>query len=84
MGGEAFAIAGGRQWDLMARKGAKVMKMAKTKVVVAQGAFLDKVRAQLKFIEKKWVDGAKARGVDGDQALAFMRAQAAEYEKSMK
>lgn len=84
LGGESFAIAGGRQWDTMARKGEEVMKAAKTKVVVAQGAFLDKVRAELNFIEKKWVAEAGKRGVDGAEALAFMRAQAAEYEKSMK
>jgi TRAP-type C4-dicarboxylate transport system substrate-binding protein len=82
--GEAFAVAGGRQWDKMNRLGEELMKSVNTKITVADDAFLAELRKRLKFVEDKWIDVAKSKGIDGAAAIAFLRAQAAEHEKTMK
>lgn len=80
--GEAFAVMAGRQWDAEAKAGEALMAESNTKITQADGEFLTKMRDTLAFIEKEWVESAKAKGVDGSAALAMMRSEAAAYSKS--
>ena len=80
--GEAFARLGGRQWDAMAAEGEALMKHSGTQVTVAEGKFLADLRSALRSIETEWIQSAGKSGVDGEAALAMMRAEAERYTRS--
>lgn len=81
LSGEAFARKAGAVWDKYDALGDQAMKTVGTKVVVAQGKFLDEMKALLQPIEAEWIGKAKAAGVDGAAAIAMLRAEFAKLKK---
>ena len=54
----------------------------RTKITVANAAFLKQIAEKTKFIEEQWLRAARKLGYPGEQALRDLRAQAAKLAKA--
>jgi TRAP-type transport system periplasmic protein len=78
--GEAVARSLGRIVDASAKLGDEQMRVAGTKVVVADAAMVAALKEKLAFLEERWVKKAAEKGVDGAAALKRLREEAAAYK----
>ncbi|MCK5542098.1 MAG: TRAP transporter substrate-binding protein [Desulfobacterales bacterium] len=78
--GEAFAKLAGKAWDEADRVGLEAMKAAGNTVQTASPAFMAELANATKDIEANWVKRAKAKGVNGTNALEYYRKQVAKYK----
>jgi TRAP-type C4-dicarboxylate transport system substrate-binding protein len=80
LSGEAFARRLGSVWDGVGAKAVAELKAAGIGVHVAQGPLLQDMREKLAPFERDWIARAKASGVDGQAALAMLRAEIAAFK----
>lgn len=79
--GEYIARDFGGKWQQSEVKAIKTLTDAGLKTHHVEGAELDKLKADLAFIEKDWIAAAAKKNVDGKAALEFYRAQIEELSK---
>ena len=79
--GEYIARDFGGKWQQSEVKAIKTLTDAGLKTYHAEGAELDKLKADLAFIENDWIAAAAKKNVDGKAALEFYRAQIEELSK---
>ena len=75
--GEAGARAIGGSWDVGDRRGAAYSKASKAQWTEMDAGFRAAVEKAFRPMRDAWIEAAKAKGVDGAAALAFMREQVA-------
>lgn len=75
--GEALAKLAGEVWDRIDAKGIETMTASGIAMKTADGALLDSIRAKVAGFEGEWLATAKAKGVDGEAALAMLKAEIA-------
>jgi TRAP-type transport system periplasmic protein len=75
--GEALARLAGKAWDASDKAGIDALKAANVNIIEANAAFVADVRKRTEPLIAEWVKNAKAKGVDGDKALADFRAELA-------
>jgi TRAP-type transport system periplasmic protein len=73
--GEALARLAGKAWDASDKAGIDALKAANVNIIEANAAFVADVRKRTEPLIAEWVKNAKAKGVDGDKALADFRAE---------
>ena len=78
--GEALAELAAQMWDSQDTAGEAAMTEAGTQIKVAEGQLLEDIRTRITHLESEWIAAAKAKGVDGEAALAFYKQQIAELE----
>jgi TRAP-type C4-dicarboxylate transport system substrate-binding protein len=69
--GEAMARLAGAMWDKADADGKQALMKAGTEFRVADAAFMKGLHEKLDVVRKDWVAKAKAKGVDGEAALAY-------------
>ena len=79
--GEYIARDFGGKWQQSEVKAIKTLTDAGLKTYHVEGAELDKLKADLAFIENDWIAAAAKKNVDGKAALEFYRAQIEELSK---
>lgn len=79
--GEYIARDFGGKWQQSEVKSIKTLTDAGLKTYHVEGAELDKLKADLAFIENDWIAAAAKKNVDGKAALEFYRAQIEELSK---
>lgn len=77
--GEAFAKLAGKAWDAADKVGLAAMKENGNKIETATPEFIAEIKNATQHLEADWVKRAKAKGVDGAEALKFFRATVKEY-----
>ena len=75
--GEAGARAIGGSWDVGDRRGAAYSKSSNAQWTEMSAGFRTQVETAFRPMRDVWVKAAKAKGVDGEAALAYMREQRA-------
>jgi TRAP-type C4-dicarboxylate transport system substrate-binding protein len=74
--GEALARRSGRAWDAADAVGEAAVREAKIPIVVAGPQLVAEIRERTEPLERGWIEGkARAKGVDGEAALAALRAE---------
>ncbi len=73
--GEALARLAGKSWDNADKEGWEALKAAGATIQDASPAFVADVRKRTEPLVQDWVKAAKAKGIDGDKALAEFRAE---------
>jgi TRAP-type C4-dicarboxylate transport system substrate-binding protein len=73
LSGEALARRLGKLWDAEETAAADKLKARGVEYLAADAAMIAKMRELLAPQEKKWVEDAKAKGVDGAAALKMLR-----------
>lgn len=73
--GEALARMAGQAWDRADAKARETMAEAGVQTVNADQSFMDAVTARTQPLVAKWVEDAKAKGVDGQAMLDAYRAE---------
>lgn len=71
--GEALARLAGKAWDTADKVGMDSMKAANVQIMEASPAFVADVRKRTEPLVQDWIKSAKAKGVDGDKAIAEFR-----------
>ncbi len=79
--GEKAASMIGKAWDLADRNGIKHMKENGIKIIKMPAAFTAKVKKLWQPLQADWMAKVKAKGVDGEAALAMYKAEIAKIEK---
>jgi TRAP-type C4-dicarboxylate transport system substrate-binding protein len=82
--GEHAANYIGDAWDLADRNGIKHMKENGIKIQPMPAAFTAKAKKLWVPIQAEWMKKAKAKGVDGEAALAMFKSEIAKIEKAGK
>ena len=75
--GEAGARAIGGSWDVGDRRGAAYSKTSKAQWTEMDAGFRAAVEKAFRPMRDAWIEAAKAKGVDGEAALAYMSEQRA-------
>lgn len=75
--GETLLRRMGKLWDAEEALSADKLKARGVTWVIADAAMMAKLDESLAPFEKKWIDDAKAKGVDGAAALRMFRAEVA-------
>ena len=75
--GEAGARTIGGSWDVGDRRGAAYSRSSKAQWTEMGAAFRAEVEKAFRPMRDAWVEAAKAKGVDGEAALTYMREQRA-------
>lgn len=78
--GEYGAQYLGAAWELADQNGIKHMKEMGIKMTPMPAPFVAKAKAIWKPLQAKWMAKAKEKGVDGEAALAMMKAEIAKVE----
>ncbi len=78
--GEKLSSGAGRNWDKAALDAEQIMKSNGVNVVKPDVAMTAGVRERLAFLEARWIESVKKLGVDGTEALKFLREQIAAEE----
>ena len=73
--GESLARLAGKSWDNADREGWEALKAAGATIQDASPAFVADVRKRTEPLVQDWIKAAKAKGIDGDKALAEFRAE---------
>lgn len=73
--GEAMARDFGKKWQEAENQSIQNLSAAGLKTYHVEGAELEKLKADLAFIEEDWIKAAKKKNVDGQAALQFYREQ---------
>ena len=71
--GEVLARMAGKAWDAADKVGLETMKAANVQITEASPAFVADVRKRTEPLVQDWIKNAKAKGVDGDKAIAEFR-----------
>ncbi len=71
--GEAFARLAGKAWDKADGEGLETLKAAGGQIITAEPAFVAEIMKRTQPIEAAWYAEAKAKGVEGQVALAALR-----------
>ena len=78
--GEAGAQYIGAAWELADENGIKHMREMGIQIVDMPPAFVAKAKEIWKPLQAQWMAKAKQKGVDGEAALAMMKAEIAKVE----
>ncbi|MBO33745.1 MAG: ABC transporter substrate-binding protein [Rhodospirillaceae bacterium] len=78
--GEAISKRFGAAWDVSEAMGQKLLSGA-TNVTSLKGPALTALKTKLAFLKNNWFKKVKAKGIDGEAALKFLRAETAAYKK---
>ena len=78
--GEYGAQYLGAAWELADKNGIQHMKKMGIKITPMPAPFVAKAKAIWKPLQAKWMQKAKEKGVDGEAALAMMKAEIAKVE----
>ena len=78
--GEVGAQYIGAAWELADKNGIKHMKKMGIQMVDMPPAFVAKAKELWKPLQAKWMAKAKEKGVDGEAALAMMKAEIAKVK----
>lgn len=73
--GEALARLAGKSWDAADKEGWEALRAAGATIQDASPAFVADVRKRTEPLVQDWIKAAKAKGIDGDKALAEFRAE---------
>ena len=79
-GGHHGRLVGGK-WDGGAQKAIANLTEAGLKTYHVEGAELEKLKADLAFIEQDWIKAAEKKKIDGQAALDYYRAQIKELSQ---
>lgn len=71
--GEVLARMAGKAWDTADKVGVETMKAANVQITDASPAFVADVKKRTEPLVQDWIKSAKAKGVDGDKAVAEFR-----------
>ena len=82
--GEKLSQAVGRYWTQSDANGIAAMKANGAEFIVGDQAFVDGIQSKLKKLEDAWYAEAKAKGVDGAQALRELRAEVKKVSATIK
>lgn len=77
LSGRGLSAASGRSYDERDAVAEKDLKASGIQIVSADKGFVEELRKRLAPLESSWIADAKAKGVDGLQALRALRSQAA-------
>lgn len=75
LSGEALSRRGARAYDEGDAKGEVAIREAKIPIATPSPELMNEIKAKSGVLERQWVERVKARGVDGDAALAGLRAE---------
>lgn len=81
LSGEALSRRGARAYDEGDAKGEVAVREAKIPVVMANPRLVAAIKEKSGVLERAWYERAKARGVDGEAAIAALRAEIASLSK---
>jgi TRAP-type C4-dicarboxylate transport system substrate-binding protein len=73
--GESLARLAGKSWDAADKEGWEALRAAGATIQEASPAFVADVRKRTEPLVQDWIKAAKAKGIDGDKALAEFRAE---------
>jgi TRAP-type C4-dicarboxylate transport system substrate-binding protein len=76
LSGKGLSAASGRSYDERDAVAEKDLKAAGIQISTADKDFIEELKQRLASLESNWIADAKAKGVDGAQALQALRAQA--------
>ncbi|MDZ4136144.1 MAG: TRAP transporter substrate-binding protein, partial [Paracoccaceae bacterium] len=79
--GEEISRRGGQEFDRVTADGIAQMTAAGAEFYTPDDAVLAELRTRLQPIEENWIKIASTKGVDGNAALEYYRAQLAELAK---
>tara|TARA_B100000315_G_scaffold247540_1_gene276353 strand:+ start:1152 stop:2195 length:1044 start_codon:yes stop_codon:yes gene_type:complete len=82
--GEHAANYIGDAWDTADKRGIKHMKENGIKIVPMPAAFTKKAKELWKPIQAEWMKKAAAKGIDGEGALAMLKAEIKKIEAASK
>lgn len=78
--GEALAKQFGAAWDVSEAMGQKLVSGA-SNITSIKGPALAALKKKLAFLKNDWFKKVKAKGIDGEAALSYLRTEAANYKK---
>ena len=78
--GENFARLAGKAWDMADKAGVEAMKADGVEVITASEELVNEIKAAVSHIEADWIEQVNAKGVDGAQVMADLRAEVASME----
>ena len=81
LSGESLSRRGARAYDEGDAKGEIAVREAKIPVATPSPALIAEIKTKSAALEKAWYERAKARGVDGEAAIAALRAEIAALAK---
>lgn len=81
LSGESLARRGARAYDEGDARGEAAVREAKIPVVTANARLIAAIKEKSGVLERAWYERAKARGIDGEAALAALRAEIAALSK---
>lgn len=81
--GEKLTRAMGKIWDLGDKLAKAFYDKDGVKSITASPEFVTHLKEKLGVLEQEWIAAAKAKGVDGAAALAYLRAEEAKEAKAM-
>ncbi len=73
--GESLARLAGKSWDAADKEGWEALRAAGAQIQEASPAFVADVRKRTEPLVQDWIKAAKAKGIDGEKALAEFRAE---------
>jgi TRAP-type C4-dicarboxylate transport system substrate-binding protein len=73
--GEALARRSGKAWDAADERGVQAMRAGNIQIRNASPQFIEEIRKATAPLEQAWVERARTKGVDGNAALAAVRAE---------
>lgn len=77
LSGRGLSAASGRSYDEREAVAEKDLQAAGIQISTADKGFVDELRKRLASLESDWIADAKAKGVDGVQALQALRSESA-------
>jgi TRAP-type C4-dicarboxylate transport system substrate-binding protein len=75
LSGKGLSAAAGRSYDELEAVADKALTSAGIQISTADAAFVNELKKSLAPLEAQWIADAKAKGVDGAQALQMLRAE---------
>ena len=78
--GENFARMAGKAWDAADQAGVAAMEADGVEIITASEEFVAEIKAAVSHIEADWIAEVTAKGVDGAQIMADLRAEVASME----
>jgi TRAP-type C4-dicarboxylate transport system substrate-binding protein len=76
LSGERFARLAGQSFDDSDRKAVVMLNENKAEVTTAAPKFVEEIRQVTQPVIDRWIKQASEKGIDGQAALAMMRAEA--------
>lgn len=75
LSGESLSRRGARAYDEGDAKGEAAVRAANIAVVTATPGMIEAIKEKSSVLERAWYERAKARGIDGEAAIAALRAE---------